>query len=794
MAMRYPRIYDAGLRYIGDLRTAEISDLKIKQVPLSTVTLTVPAQDIGGFGYRQFVEIFDAGGSRVDIFRVTRKPSGKAGGPVKLCCDQALCTLKDDIVPGYVQLGGTTQSLRGAIESVLGYQRIRRWTLARCEYDTHFEYGLSDENLLSALLMLVEPLEDAMIVTDTTTTPWQLSIVRLTDEDASELRYSRNLTQIDETIEDDDFATRLYPRGYGEGVNQLGIRDVNGGVEYIEAPQAVRDLWGTVSKPYVDTTCTDAATLLAKARAVLALSQHPQVSYKVKGVDLHLLTNEPMDAFYAGRMARVIYTEYGIAIRARVIEICYPQPIARPGEVNLTISSQSASVATVIAELSRKSAINELYGQGSTFIYADSIEQNADQDTPAEGDIYLPETMVHVNAVMLKVTLSAYRADSKGAAGGGGTVQTTQMGGGSQQTSSAGGYSTVTVKAQTVSVGIKYSGSPVDTEGGSSIRTGFPTDALGARVTTTEAATGSTAEGGPSSTGVSRNADGAMTQTGTGGPTSTGTGGPSSVGAAQGSGGAMTQTGAWSGDSGESSGSTGSGGSGISVQTLSGNSGYTDGSGSHRHVISHTHSLSGASHTHSLNSHSHSIPSHTHSMGHWHNLDTHSHTISQHSHSMSHWHDLDTHTHGLGGHTHGFDHVHSMEHVHSIAHDHTIPSQTLTIEAHSHTVSVPSHSHEITLADHEHSIVYGIFKGPRASEFVVFVDGQAVPASAFDSQGIADIAPYLGTDSSGKITRGAFHTLSVRPVATDANPEGLCRIRASWSAQVFISSLVGRQY
>lgn len=790
--MRYPRIYDAGLRYIGDLRTAEISDLKIKQVPLSTVTLTVPAQDIGGFGYRQFVEIFDAGGSRVDIFRVTRKPSGKAGGPVKLCCDQALCTLKDDIVPGYVQLGGTTQSLRGAIESVLGYQRIRRWTLARCEYDTHFEYGLSDENLLSALLMLVEPLEDAMIVTDTATTPWQLSIVRLTDEDASELRYSRNLTEIDEVIEDDDFATRLYPRGYGEGVNQLGIRDVNGGVEYIEAPQAVRDLWGTVSKPYVDTTCTDAQTLLAKARAVLALSQHPQVSYKVKGVDLHLLTNEPMDAFYAGRMARVIYTEYGIAIRARVIEICYPQPIARPGEVNLTISSQSASVATVIAELSRKSAINELYGQGSTFIYADSIEQNADQDTPAEGDIYLPETMVHVNAVMLKVTLSAYRADSKGAAGGGGTVQTTQMGGGSQQTSESAGQTVVTVETRTATQTL-HTGNPL-VEGVAKNETGYALNADGTHKSYTAAATGSTSASGEQNTGVSRNGDGAMSSTGTGGPTSTGTGGPSSVGAAQGSGGAMSTTGAWSGDSGESSGSTGSGGSGISVQTLSGNSGYTDGSGSHRHVISHTHALSGASHTHSLNSHSHSIPSHTHSMGHWHNLDTHSHTISQHSHSMSHWHTVDGHTHGLGGHTHEMDHRHEFAHAHLVVVSAVVPGQEINIEGHRHTVTVPSHSHEITLADHEHSIVYGIFKGPRASEFVVFVDGQAVPASAFDSQGIADIAPYLGTDSSGKITRGAFHTLSVRPVATDANPEGLCRIRASWSAQVFISSLVGRQY
>ena len=53
--MRYPRIYDLNLRRTGELRTAEITDLKLKDTPLSCVTVTVPTKDIGSFGYRQFV-------------------------------------------------------------------------------------------------------------------------------------------------------------------------------------------------------------------------------------------------------------------------------------------------------------------------------------------------------------------------------------------------------------------------------------------------------------------------------------------------------------------------------------------------------------------------------------------------------------------------------------------------------------------------------------------------------------------------------------------------------------------
>ena len=40
---RYPRIYDTHLNRIGELRTAKITDLKKKQTPFSTVTVTVPS-------------------------------------------------------------------------------------------------------------------------------------------------------------------------------------------------------------------------------------------------------------------------------------------------------------------------------------------------------------------------------------------------------------------------------------------------------------------------------------------------------------------------------------------------------------------------------------------------------------------------------------------------------------------------------------------------------------------------------------------------------------------------------
>ena len=582
--MRYPKIYDLNLRCTGELRTAEISDLKLKDTPLSCVTVTVPTKDIGSFGYRQFVEIFDAAGKRIDLFRVTEIPKGVYGraGTKKLKCDQVLCTLSDDITPTYMQIGGNGQPLESCIRQVLACQQTARWKLGRCDFVTLYEYSFASEGLLSALLKLIEPIPDALMTTDTTSYPWTLNVVRADDTDATELRYSRNMEEISEEVLDTDFATRLYPLGYGEGVNQLNIKSVNGGMAYIDSP--TQALWGVVSKPYVDTTITDAATLLAQGHAALELCCNPHVSYSITCKDISILTGEKMDAFYAGRMARIIYLDYELTIRARVREIHYPKPITEPWNAKLTIANRSADVASVIAQLQRTSRIEQLYGQGSTTFYAGGIEQNADAETPAEGDIYIPDDMVHINAIMLKVTLSSFRADSKGAKGGGGTVTTTQASGGGTQTSEAGGGATLTVEKRTVSE-VKMTGSPMQ-DGAVNAHTGFAKTSGGDNMSETDGASGSTGSGGGGNTGVSRNEGGAMTSTDEAGKHSHGS----------------NNTHRHTFD-------------GVSV----GKTGYT--------------SYNGAGSTTSTGAHSHG-------MGHWHSFDSHTHSIGSHKHDMTHRHDF----------------------------------------------------------------------------------------------------------------------------------------------------------
>lgn len=164
-----------------------------------------------------------------------------------------------------------------------------------------------------------------------------------------------------------------------------------------------------------------------------------------------------------------------------------------------------------------------------------------------------------------------------------------------------------------------------------------------------------------------------------------------------------------------------------------------------------------------------------------------------HSHGMGHWHSFDSHTHGLGGHRHGMIHRHEFSHYHQMNISLLVPSQTLNLPEHRHSVNIPAHAHDVTLPEHLHGIEYGIYSGPMTSAYTVEVDGKEVPGSAFEN-GVVDIAPYLSTDADGRISRGTFHSFAVRPKPQSGNAQGLAHIRASWSAQVFISCQTGRQY
>ena len=675
--MQYCKAYNQSLAFLGTLDNAKTSYI-LKDTPLSNGKIILPVDDAGNdlCTPYNFVELYD-GDERVDMFRVIAMPQSSikaTGGTYTHKLEHALATLMDKLMPGTHEIGGTGVTMTDCITYILGFQSTAYWQLGRCDFTTQFQYSFTDNYLLPALLSLPKQLDEPYLwTTDTTTTPWTLNLVRPTATIECEMRYRHNMLEIGKTYDASELCTRCYPRGYGEGMNQLGIASVNSGVAYLDADAATIARWGTVEKPFVDKTIEHADALKRRAAQWLEAYKNPRFCYTAKAIDLYRLTGEPFEQFYPGKLCRVIDEEHGITVTVRVTQIAKSDPAGKPGDITVTFSNQAANVANEIADLAGRASVNELYAQGATNMFQIPFCDNADKDHPIEVDVDIPTECVRVNKLWLILHIGHFRSTSRGAAAGGGTTSTSSTSGGQTKTSSDGGYRKFE-KAQS-----RYNSSGITDELSSSY-------------------TGST-----------------------------------------------------------------------SLTADNGGGGNTEDSDNTSHM--HTCDTNG--------SHSHQIgTSWTSSAG------THNHTINYNT--CSHKHYVYGHTHTIAAHSHTFNHVHNF------SYSYTIPALTIEIPAHSHSVTVDSHNHEINLLDHTHNDMPGIYEHGTVDDVAVSVDGTAVPASAI-TDGQINLIPYLSKDQAGRITR-SNHSITLTPVPTEANADGLCRITGNASCVVFIRSQGGGDY
>lgn len=451
------RVYAPGGVLLGLLPHAKVA-YTLKDVPLSTAEIVLPVEDPGNEYCQMFneVEIFD-GGRRVELFRIISSPEAAylpgGGGTVTYQCEHVLGTLMDNVLFQYHEVGGnlfggSNEVTRECIEYVLARQSVPRWKLGACEFQRQYQYSWENETLLRALLSIAKPLDEEYLWTyDTTQRPWTINLVKADSQVSSELRYARNMAQITKEVDASDVVTRLYPLGYGEGVNQLTIRDVNGGVPYLDVPGTENDPEGRKERVWQDGRFEIAASLLARAKAILQEQQTPYYSYSVQGYDLYPLTGDSFDLFVPGRMVRVNDQEDGILITARVREVSKKDVLGAPGDVTITIANKARSAADAIASLADRASINELHAQGATVVWQDSFADNADKDHPIEQTVEIPAECVRINKLRLTWTIKPFRNYSRGAEAGGGSTATSSAGGGSVATSSAAGASTRTSSA-----------------------------------------------------------------------------------------------------------------------------------------------------------------------------------------------------------------------------------------------------------------------------------------------------------------------------------------------------------
>jgi phage minor structural protein len=377
-----------------------------------------------------------------DLYRIINSDSDTGDtGVISYECEHVIGTLIDDIVFGQHNIGGVGIYTEDVINYVLGFQETTNWQLDVCDFDFEYEYGWSGENLLQALFSIPALFTDAFKWEfDTSVYPWKISLKLVDESSVPSFYINANKNLLSESIQSNfgDICTKLYCLGYGEGINQLTISDVNDGLPYILAEQSVIDEYGIISKQFVDRKFEDAESLLQRGQRILEELNNPTISNEFDLVDLYPYTNDEMDKANVGDIARLTKDD----TQTFITEVAYNHDVV--GDMKLTLKTRILDVASTIADVADRQRIEQTYSQGATQLYAQSIQTNATPTQALRFNFYIPEEMRIINSVKAKIQLEPFRSYSQATEGGGASTNTSSSGGASTSTSSSGGGGTST--------------------------------------------------------------------------------------------------------------------------------------------------------------------------------------------------------------------------------------------------------------------------------------------------------------------------------------------------------------
>lgn len=445
-------LYDTRMQAMGILENADRIRYELKLNDLSLAGFRLPDPDAKNAlcAMRRYVRI-DEDGRDVGLFRIVERSSspGASGAYTDYTLEHAIATLSDDIIAGQVDMGGEGVTTADVLREILARQSVARWVLGECDFADEFLYTFENDTLLDAVFSVFAGIVDEYEISyDTHVYPFVLH-VRRAGSAGTQAIFGRNLTSLTRVERSDQYITRLYCLGNGEGVNQTTIARVNDGLPYLDAETIDPD--DPIVGVMIDSKCDDPAALLAQGRQLLARVSQPQVTWTIGAIDLYRASEMLDDDAQPGKVLTVLDPSLPHPLRARITRRSKSDMLGKPGEVTLTISSGDSDAAAALANLAAKQGVHELYSQGMTSMYADSGVDDADEEHAAQLRFYIPDEMRRINRILLSFSLERFRASSKAAAAGGYSVTTTREGGGSTATSESGGSATVSTEATVAS-------------------------------------------------------------------------------------------------------------------------------------------------------------------------------------------------------------------------------------------------------------------------------------------------------------------------------------------------------
>jgi phage minor structural protein len=452
--VKHIQVYDVNMKRVAILHNAYKIAYTKETNNLWTCSFKLPLDDPKReeVTAKRFIELWDhdkyIGKFIINPKRTIKNDSDRS---ITYNCEHVLGTLHSDVLFRYHQF--TNYTTRDVLQALINLQEVKHWKLGTVEFTRYFHYSWENEDsLLNAIISVPKPFDESYLWTwDDTVYPFVLNLIRPDDELVDEIRYRKNLKGIEKDEDPTNLCNRIYPLGYGEGVNQLGIESVNNGIPYLEDAASIAK-YGIHKRVWVDKRFEDAASLKASAQGILDKYKEPLTTVAVDAIDYELIDPYKLVKYDVAKIVRVKDEDTDTNIDLRIMKLSKSDIYGTPDDIQFELGNVREDIGMTITDLQKKQLVNETYSQGATNIDSYTFNDNCDSLYPAVIEFPFPEDMIHVNQSTLRIKTSKFRAYSKAIEAGGSVIQssTTEDGGAyvSSSSTAAGGGTTETTEEQ----------------------------------------------------------------------------------------------------------------------------------------------------------------------------------------------------------------------------------------------------------------------------------------------------------------------------------------------------------
>lgn len=340
--MRWPVLLEGHtLTRKAELRPAQLG-IKLLADGLSRITMTLepgaPGIDQGDWIWMQVPN------GRELVMQVTSAAEEPTRGGVRTISAEHVFGVLADSLTGDINEDEADIACGDAVRALLGAQKERIWTLGTCAYTDKLPWRFKRQKISAALETVTGCLEEPQWTYDMRRMPFVASLTRRPTTPACEMRIGRNISTIRISRERKGMFTRLYP----VGMNDMGIGEANGGVEYIERGT---DKHGIIEETLTNASIDNPRVLKAWGRAQLARGCKPIETITITGREMSRRTGVKLDRIDVGLLCRVALPDEGRVITERVVAMEWKDAIADEESVTVTLANEHRTVQGIVKRI-----------------------------------------------------------------------------------------------------------------------------------------------------------------------------------------------------------------------------------------------------------------------------------------------------------------------------------------------------------------------------------------------------------------------------------------------------------